>query len=438
MMRSAMTSFLVLLCSAVAGCSGLMPAVSGPARAPMSNADASFGKIRHIVIIVQENRTVDNLFNGLRGADTVTSGLDHKGRVVPFHIVKLEAIKDICHLHTCWLKTYDGGKLDGFDLNRGGGLGPHYAYASVDRTETKPYFTMARTYTFADRMFQSNSGPSYPAHQYLIAGQSALVDENPRDPTGYQAWGCDSPTSTSTKVLGPNGEDEPGPFPCFNYPTIADLMDQAGVSWRYYAPAIGTSGAIWSAFDAVSHIRGGPDWTKNVLSPETRVLKDIERGSLANVTWVVPSQINSDHPKNGGNTGPQWVASIVNAIGTSRFWDSTAIFVTWDDWGGWYDHVAPPARDAMGPGYRVPLIVISPYARLKYVSHVDHEFGSIMKFTEQKMNLPSMGLIDATSDDLADCFDFKQPPTPFKRIPTSLGPAYFLNQRPTYRPPDDD
>jgi phospholipase C len=367
----------------------------------------------------------------------VTSGLDHKGGVVPFHVVKLEGIREICHDHTCWVTTYDGGKLDGFDLNRRGHLGPHYAYAMVDPTETLPYFKMARTYTFADRMFQSNSGPSYPAHEYLIAGQSELVDENPHDLTMYQGWGCDSPPGTTTKVLGPNGEDLTGPFPCFDYKTLADVMDSAGVTWRYYAPAIGSSGGVWSAFDAIRHIRYGPDWSK-VISPETDVLTDIAAGSLADVTWVVPSQANSDHPKMGSKTGPQWVASIVNAIGTSRFWDSTAIFVTWDDWGGWYDHVVPPVRDPMGPGYRVPLIVISPYARLKYVSHVDHEFGSIMKFTEQKFNLPSMGLIDARSDDLSDCFDFTQPPTPFKPIPTSLKPAYFLQQQPTLRPPDDD
>ena len=395
-------------------------------------------KITHVVIIVQENRTVDNLFNGLPGADTVDYGFDHLGQRIPFHTVKLEAQVGACHAHTCWVTTYDGGKLDGWDLNNPKGVKPDYDYAEVDPAETKPYFAMAERYTFADRMFQSNSGPSYPAHQYLIAGQSQLVDENPINNT-VAAWGCDSSPQARTLVLGPGGEDQQGPFPCFDYQTLADAMDAAGISWRYYAPAIGQDGAVWSAFDAIRHIRFGSDWSANVISPETQVLQDVADGHLADVTWVTPNSADSDHPGPGAsNTGPQWVASVVNAIGESPFWNSTAIFVTWDDWGGWYDHVAPQQLDAMGLGYRVPLIVISPYARLDYVSHVNHEFGSIMKFTEENFNLPSLGTVDARADDLSDCFDYTQPPTTFTPFATSLKPSFFEHMRPTDLPPDND
>jgi phospholipase C len=404
-----------------------------------STPPPAHSKIKHIVIIVQENRTVDNLFNGLPGADTVLSGKGHDGQNIPLHQVELQESRDPCHGHHCWVTTYDGGALDGFDLNNPPGTPSDFDYAFVDKSEIQPYFDMAETYTFADRMFQSNSGPSYPAHQYLIAGQSDLVAENPVLPHGkYTVWGCDDPKRTYTVVLDGSGNEVRGPFPCFSYSTLADRMDAAGVTWRYYAPTIGTSGAIWSAFDAIRQVRYGPDWGRNVISPETRVLTDASLGNLPQVMWVVPSGPNSDHSGQGSSTGPSWVASVVNAIGESPDWDSTAIFITWDDWGGWYDHVPPTQLDEMGLGYRVPLIVISPYAKLHYVSHVQHEFGSIMHFLEEDFGLASLTDVDARADDLSDCFDYSQPPTPFARIKAPLGPAYFLDQAPTLEPPDDD
>jgi phospholipase C len=433
-MRAARNFLLCVTAAALmAACSNVPGAISAPEPSP----NILNNKITHVVIIIQENRTVDNLFSGLPGADTVTHGLDHRGRIVQFHQVGLESSHDPCHEHTCWLETYDNGKLDGFDLNHPGGTNAKFTYAFVNPTETKPYFTMAQTYAFADRFFQSNSGPSYPAHQYLIAGQSALVDENPVDPTNFDGWGCDSPPGTTTRILQ-GGLDVPGPFPCFDYLTLGDEMDSVGIPWRYYAAAIGTSGGIWSAFDAISHIRHGTDWSQDVISPESKVLTDVAGGSLAAVTWVTPEKVNSDHAGDGGKGGPDWVASVVNAVGESPFWDSTAIFVVWDDWGGWYDHVPPKQLDTMGLGYRVPLIVISPYAKPKFVSHVDHEFGSIMKFTEETFGLPSLGLIDLRSDDLSDCFNFNQSPLPFTPIPTQLKPAYFLSQPPSLEPPDND
>ena len=424
---------IVLVCACVTGCA-IGGAVNGLSQ---SGPPLSGGKIQHVIIIVQENRTVDNLFNGLPGADTTRVGLDHNGNPVTLHQVDLTALHDPCHTHKCWKTTYDGGKLDGFDLNNPPGTGNDYDYAYVNPTETLPYFAIAEKYAFADRMFQSNSGPSFPAHLYLIAGQSAMVDENPVQETA-DAWGCDSPPGTTTWVLGSDGLDHPGPFPCLEFATLGDTMDQAGVSWRYYAPAIGTNGAIWSAFDAVQHIRFGPDWSRNVVSPETQFFSDIAAGSLAQVTWIIPKGVNSDHPHSGSANGPAWVASLVNAVGQSPFWNSTAIFITWDDWGGWFDHVKPSQLDAMGLGYRVPLVVVSPYARLGYVSHANHEFGSIMRFTEQNFGLSSLGLIDSRADNLSDCFDFSQNPTPFVPVPTSLGPSFFIHQPRSFEPPDSD
>jgi phospholipase C len=435
------SSAIIAACLLLTACSSATSVSPVPMLIGASSASSdATSKIKHIVIIVQENRTVDNLFNGLKGADTVNFGFDHLGHRVPFHIVKFESAGGPCHSHTCWVTTYDGGKLDGWDLVNPKGSKRDFDYARVEPSETKLYFAMAQKYAFADRMFQSNSGPSYPAHQYLIAGRSQLVDENPvLSQKSAFTWGCDSPAGTTTLVLGPDGEDHRGPFPCFDYASLADTMDANGVTWRYYATALGQPGAIWSAFDAINHIRFGPDWSTDVVSPETKVLADLAAGNLADVTWVTPNRANSDHPGNGGmNNGPEWVASVVNAVGESQFWNSTTIFITWDDWGGWYDHVKPERLDAMGLGYRVPLVVISPYARLGYVSHVEHEFGSIMKFTEKTFNLPSLGNIDARADDLSDCFDFSQPPTRFTPFKTTLTPSFFQNMPQTGLPPDDD
>jgi len=421
MVRS-LSALAVLLCVLLAGCSS-----SGAPRV---------AKVQHIIVIMQENRSVDNLFNGFPGADTVQSGMDH-GTVVPLQPVDLDSQTDLDHSHTGFWGDRDHGKMDGF----GHTAGPKdYAYSYVPASETVPYWTLAKTYTFGDRMFASNSGPSFVAHQYMIAGQSGKTDENP---DGWP-WGCDSASNVTVKLIGPNGTDLPGIYPCLDYKTIADVLDARRVSWRYYAPAINppyahySSGDIWSAFDAIRHIRYGPDWTNNVISPNTRFLTDVQKGDLAQVTWIVPDWAYSDHPGKGATTqGPDWVASLVNAVGASKFWDSTVIFISWDDWGGWYDHVDPPQVDEMGYGFRVPLIVVSPFARRGYVSHQVHEFSGFLRYTEEVFNLPSLGTRDASADDFSDCFDYSQTPQPYTQIQVKFTPGFFLHEAPT-GPPDTD
>jgi phospholipase C len=401
---------------------------------PSASTRPTSSHIKHVVIIIQENRTVDNLFNGFPGADTVTTGMTHTGVKVDLASMSLSGEVDVCHAHPCWSKTYDGGKLDGFDLISPRGQASTYPYAYIPQSETKPYWALAKSFTFADRMFQSNSGPSFPAHLYLIAGQSQMASENPGGPV----WGCDSPQGTTVSVVGSDGKEHAGPFPCFKMPTLGDEMDRAGVSWKYYTPQLYWGGSIWSAFDAIKQIRYGPDWKNNVVSPETRILNDIADGKLPQVSWVVPNGEDSDHPVFTTDLGPSWVGSIANAVGGSRYWDSTAIFIIWDDWGGWYDHVAPPQLDSMGLGYRVPFIVVSPYARKSYVSHTQHEFGSVLKFTEEAFGLPSLGGVDVRADDLADCFDFAQEPLEYTQVPTDVPASHFTHGRVVSLPPDND
>ena len=197
-----------------------------------------------------------------------------------------------------------------------------------------------------------------------------------------------------------------------------------------------TSGAI--EFDDKPNftVAGLTDWN-NVSMPPSNVLSDISNGQLAQVSWVVPSGDASDHANGNIGLGPSWVASIVNAIGSSAYWQDTAIFITWDDWGGWYDHVAPPILNSYEYGFRVPLIVVSPYAKPAYISHVTHDFGSILQFIEHTYNLPSLGYADATATSLSDCFNFKQKPLAYKTIAAPVAPSYFLNSADTSDPDDD-
>jgi phospholipase C len=173
---------------------------------------------------------------------------------------------------------------------------------------------------------------------------------------------------------------------------------------------------MYSPYEAIRHIFQGKDWQADVISPPTRVLADVAKGQLAQVTWICPEPSFSDHPGTGTATGPGWVASIVNAIGASPFWSSTAIFITWDDWGGWYDHVSPQSIDNMGPGFRVPLIVVSPYAKRGYVSHQVVETASLLTYIENNFGLGNLGQRDATAAGFSDFFDYNQKPLAFQPI----------------------
>lgn len=402
-------------------------------------------RIHHIVIIVQENRSPDNLFQGLPGADIAATGLTSQGKVVTLRPVELQSNIDMQHTHGGFKIDYAQGNMNGFNQAEGGCHGkcpPEdlRAYSYVRREDVEPYFVMAMRYTFGDRMFQTNQGPSFPAHQYLISGTSTpesgslyRAAENPRGAPGEKG-GCDSPAGTFVRLIDPQGREDTSVFPCFERSTLADLVEARHLSWRYYQQSPGPG--YWNAFNAITHIWNGPHFSQHVITPSAQVLTDIAAGKMANVTWVTPPVRASDHPGWSNGSGPSWVAAVVNAIGKSKYWDDSVIFVTWDDWGGWYDHVKPPVYNAYELGFRVPLIVISSYARQGYVSHRQYEFGSILKFAEQTFGLGTLGATDVRAGDVNDCFDFGSPPRPFRYIPAPLPPRYFLNMRTIYEPAD--
>jgi phospholipase C len=393
----------------------------------------STNPIKHIVIIVQENRSFDNLFNGFPGADTVQAGNGPDGTQIPLVSRPLFSPVDLGHDHGAWTQSYDNGAMDGFGkvsetVPKGQQFVPDLAYSYAQASDTAPLWSLASQYVLADRMFQSNSGPSNTAHQYLISGQSIPFDDPQDDTNG--AWGCDALASAYVDTLDASGNVVLYGFPCYDYQTLGDLADQAGISWRYYTVY---KQFQWNAYDAIRHIRYGNDWTSNIFGgSQYDPAADFASGNMAAITWVIPVGQDSDHAGGSADTGPAWVASLVNAIGQGPDWNSTAIFITWDDWGGWYDHVAPPQLDHWGLGFRVPLIVVSPYAKSGYVSHVQHEFGSILRFSEETFGLQSLGTTDIRADDLSDCFDFSQSPRAYQAIYAKRVPLY---SRP--EPPDD-
>ena len=418
---------------------GLGPNVTASPTLPPANSP-----IKHIVIIIQENRTPDNLFHGLPGADIADSGKDSKGHTIVLQPNTLDANLFLAHTHASFIDGYNQGRMNGFDLEPQDCANPPFCpYTFVPPAEVAPYFQMAKQYTFADHMFQTNQGPSFPAHQYLIAGTSEpsvgsdlLAAENPGEPGhGNSIAGCDAPTDTSVLMIDPLGNESIRMYPCFEHPTLIDLLDQHNVSWKYYAP---NTSSIWVGPNSINHLRFGADWS-HVIIPQTRVIDDINANQLAGVTWVVPDGLASDHPLLTNGSGPSWVASIVNAIGQSSYWNDTAIFIVWDDWGGFYDHVPPPnIFNSYELGMRVPMIVVSPYAKPGYVSKTNHEFGSILHYIESDYSLGSLGFTDSRADDLSDCFNYLQTPNVFHMINAPLGPKYFLRPGAPHGPPDTD
>jgi phospholipase C len=283
----------------------------------------------------------------------------------------------------------------------------------VKHADVANYWELASRFTLADKVFQMNMGPSFAAHVNLVAAQGGYpyaFAENARAMRGLP--GC---LGTSKIDL----IDMLTPFPgmtflgpaCLDMQTIFDLLDAQHIGWRYYAPAYGVGEHLWSAPDYITHIALGPD-RKNLVSPETLVLEDIKLGKLPQVVYVVPQFCTSDHPHPltpDDLGGPHWVASITNAIGNSKYWPNTLVLVTWDDWGGWYDHVKPPIMNANQLGFRVPLLIVSAYpAAPGRPDHTERNQGSILTAIESVFGLPSLGQLDARTDDLSADFDFSK------------------------------
>jgi len=469
--------------------SKILPVIFALFATPALSAQSA--RFQHIVIVVQENRTPDNLFQGLCTPASACSSeptnsqyniqmnnwLDERqsgGTIDPLP-ADLDAPFGVGHSHFAFVRQCDLDTTTGHcSMDGAAGTGcsgacpsqPQFRFVDNSTGTVDPYLTMATQYGWANYMFQTNQGPSFPAHQFLFGATSApsasddaagiFAADNPTHVIGGNE-GCNARASAIVEEILPGNQTQ-SIYPCFEHDTLPDVLPS--VSWRYYAPG---PGSIWTAPNAIEHIcrpnqtRGGKcvgdEWTKNVDLVPADVLKDIDKCELRDLSWVIPTGQNSDHPGDNRGGGPSWVASVVNAIGSSkctnadgsRYWDSTAILVTWDDWGGWYDHEPPtilaqPEGDYQY-GFRVPLIFISAYTPAGFIDNGRHDFGSIIRFAEHNFGAEEgiLGFSDARAqDDLSTFFDLQSRPRPFLTIPARLSAEYFLNDHTPPTDPDDE
>lgn len=392
---------------------------------------ADLNSIQHFVFIVKENRTFDNYFGTYPGADGVTSGMISTGQVIPLGHTPDVTPRDIGHSWTNAIQSYDNGRMDRFDT-----IGPQISacningdllcYTQLQQQDIPNYFAYAQNFVLSDRTFSSQHGMSFPNHLYTVAAQSGGVISNGEP---QPSAGCDAAPNATVKVIDENGYVT-NLFPCFDMPTLADSLQAASISWKYYSPTF----TIWNPLDAINHIRNTDLWNTNVV-PETQFIADALSGNLPAVSWVVPKGTASEHPPQSSCLGENWTVQQINAVMQGPDWATTAIFVFWDDFGGFYDHVPPPQIDREGLGPRAPLLIISPFAKPGYISHTQYEFSSLLKIVEERFNLAPLTLRDAQANDMLDSFDFNQTPVPPLILstrtcsPVSTTDLKFLPQR---------
>ncbi|MBV9103217.1 MAG: hypothetical protein JO060_06470 [Candidatus Eremiobacteraeota bacterium] len=438
--RSALITLGLLLtlgagCSSRTGTSGPLPDTKQSLSRVVRPANGSpAGVLTHIIFIIQENRSTDNLFNGFCASTNHNSNTCAATVTVDPYTGKHLKVESMAapfgafHDHSVFVNQYDNGKMDGFsnwpalcESNPTPCLYSIMGY--VPSSETQIYQQLATVDgELADENFSPASAPSVPNHLYMIAGESGGYDSDHWAIASGVGGNCGVTQKVETQLLmttafpGQNGNPSP---PCKDFPTIFDLLHTAGKSWTYYS---NDNAGFWSPTQMIQHLYNSP----NFVVPSTQILTDISKGKLTDVAFVSPySPSVSDHP---GNTtdpkaGQTWVASIVNAIGQSAYWNNTAVIVTWDEWGGLYDHVKPPLTghnpswmgnpDPMEYSFRVPLVVASAYARLHRVDHQVRSFVSVLKLIEETFSLPSLGTLDQYEPGLDNMFDFTAKPRPY-------------------------
>jgi phospholipase C len=352
-----------------------------PVHASGFRLGAATTPIQHVVFIMQENHTFDNFFGRFPGTNGITEPQATNPTTVDFN-----------HGGPATVAAMDGGKMDEV---------PDRGHVQYTQSEIPNYWAYAQQFGLSDKFFTSDASSSTPNHMNMIAAQTGGIHESTDEA------GCKSPQNNLIAFMNVNNNAS-WSYPCMTVNTVAQELDSASISWRFYG-----SITIWDSALMVKQLYTNDN--QNIIPNSNQVLTDIQSGKLPTVSWVTPAGFSaSDHPPMALQGGQNWVTSIVNAIGNSSYWSNTAIFVTWDDWGGFYDHVSPPTIDGLGLGPRVPLLVISPYARQGYISHQQGEFSSFVKFLEKNFSLSSLGQRDVLpqTSDLMDFFNFSQTPQP--------------------------
>ena len=426
-------------------------ALSVVKQTPAAQSAGTIHKIRHVIIIMQENRSFDSYFGTYPGADGIPANVCvpnlAAGCSKPYHD-SADRNTGGPHSHVNAIADIDGGKMDGFarqarrarracegtdDPRCGGGdvMGYH------DGRELANYWRYARDFVLQDRMFEPNASWSLPQHLFMVSEWSARCSVL-RDPASCvnEVQNPDLPADfgRNVRLRDPNRPDYP-------WTDLTYLLHKNHITWAYYVmtgtepdcrddtaacqlrrQSVHTPG-IWNplpSFDTVKQ-----DGELDNVQDLRNFYAAAKKGTLPNVVWLCPAGKYSEHPPGLVSAGQAYVTGVINAIMQSPDWDSTAIFVSWDDWGGFYDHVTPPQVDVNGYGLRVPGLVISPYARRGFIDHQTLSHDAYVKFIEDdflngaRIDPRTDGRPDPRPDvrerapqlgDLRSDFDFTQAP----------------------------
>lgn len=337
--------------------------------------------IKHVVVIMEENHTLDNYFGDFPGVAGTKWGITepHASNPMPH---------DLLHSASRAIAAVDGGAMDDFDP-----LGQ----VQYRHNDIPTFWAYATHYGLGVNFFSDAETSSTPNHIAMIAAQTGGDDAT------LPVSGCHSPLNDVVLEQNAAGGQSYG-TPCYDINSLPGELDNAGLSWKMYGDQ-----TSWDPVLFVRSLEGTPK------TPATQIITDAQNNNLPNVSFVTPdTRPQSDHPPEPTQPAQNFVASIVNAIMKSPEWRSTAIFLTWDDFGGFYDHIPPPQVNGVDMGPRVPLVVISRYAKPGYISTSQGEFASFPKFIETVFGLPSLGARDAlaSTSDLMDFFDFSNPNAP--------------------------
>jgi phospholipase C len=403
------------------------------ARAPASGAPPAFAsKIDHVVFIFMENHAYDNLFAGyclVLGPDCngTANGIPYGtqepqlnasgGAVTPYNFTARNlTTPDQNHYYNATIESIDGGRMDGFLSAEG----TPRVFGHYNGSTVPVYWDLAQEYALGDNFFSSALSYSLPNHWYSLAGRAPTV-------------GFDMPNNSTSSRHDYLNESN-------STRTIQDLLNNSTVSWKYYdwpldtyATAIdqpggtnppGSAYAFWNPL-AARHESYDSYFVQHFAN-RTNLFTDIAAGALPDISWVIPQANFSDHPPANLSAGEAFVANVVDAIESSQYWGSTAIFLSWDDYGGFFDHVAPPALDPLGLSIRVPFLVISPYTRAGTIVHSLGYFESTLAFMEHRWSLGCLGPRDCGAPDLQDYFDFNMAP----RAPILFDPSWTNDSYP--------
>jgi phospholipase C len=408
--------------------------------------------IRHIVVLYQENHSFNDLLGALcvrehHRCHGTTVGEISDGQKIPL-FPEPDLAPAVGHTVADQVAAIHGGHMNGWDHVEECGPPSYLCLTQAGPGRVPTLWKLADNYVISDRTFETNAVASWGSHLELVAAtMDGFVGDQPSGGTIGPGGGCDSQkdeawTDSASKppIMVPScvpNKQGKGPYrssPVKYVPTIMDSMDAAGLSWSLFTPApdsgVGYGWAICPTFYECL----GSSQAKHVKDP-SKLAPEAMKGTLPNLSIVVPDPVNSQHNSRSLMEGDNWIASSVKAIMQGPDWNSTAIFITYDDCGCFYDPAQPPP----GSGVRVPMVIVSPYAKQRFVDHTDASFASLLAFTEHAFGLnPLPGGKDATAYDYMNAFAFDEPPRAPIDLPTHRVPPASLRWLAVHPPPDDD